>query len=265
MNAQHVVEGFIRALAAQDESRAASFLSQDFGMQGGADRAGHLAWELEQFSERRRLLERGFTVRPIRVSAAAHVYGIFDHRGWFLVEDEFFLGADGLLVGNQRHFDVVTKLYFVRGQPVRRAVAVPRPQAIHARMLARGVSDEQVGCSPTEECLTLKFRLEGDDLAHRLLPIRVISKSVAATHEVEFRGIGNAYFVPELFARIDGRRVLVPADRMNIWCVTVMLADGRSEVISHPDRLEYEFDEKVLQTTVTDALDHDWEERVCNV
>lgn len=265
MTAQQVVEGFIRALAAQDASAAASFLSPDFGMQGGADRAGHLAWELEQFSERRRLLERGFTVRPIRVSAAAHIYGIFDHRDWFLVEDEFFFGADGLLVGNQRHFDVVTKLFFVRGGPVRRAVAVPRPQAIHARMLARGVVAENVGRSPAEDCLTLKFQLQGDDLSHRLLPIRVISKSVAATHEVEFRGIGSAYFVPEMFARIEGRRVLVPADRMNIWCCTVMLADGRSEVISHPDRLEYEFDEQVLQTTITDALDHDWEEKGSDV
>ena len=265
MKADQVVEGFIRALAAQDAATAESFLSPAFGMQGGTDRAGHLQWELGQFAERLQLLAQGFAVRPIRVSGGAHVYGIFDHRGWFLVEDEFFFGADGLLVGNQRHFDVVTKLYFVRGQLARRAVAVPRPQAIHARMLARGVVEEQVGRSPAEECLTLKFQLEGDDLAHRLLPIRVISKSTAATHEVEFRGIGSDYFVPEMFARIVGRRVMVPADRMNIWSVTVMLADGRSEVISHPDRLEYEFGEKVLQTTVTDALDHDWEERVRNV
>ena len=260
MERVQVIEGFIRSLAAQDASAAERFLSPDFGIQGGDDRLGFLNWELEQFAERAELLAGGMNVAAVREVQGGLVVGMFDRRGWLLAEEEYHFAADGLIGGNQRLFDVVAKLHFSFGSDsVLRAVSVPRPHAVHARVLDARAIDQRVGSSPVDGGLTLKFALQGDDYSTLMLPVRVVSKDAASTSVVEFRGLRNEFFVPNMFATAVGGDVFVPSDRMNVWCLTVVFEDGSCVEVSHPSERVYRYEKPVAHVTLTDALDNDWE------
>jgi hypothetical protein len=205
-------------------------------------------------------LAGGFKVTPVREVQGGLVVGMFDRRGWLLAEEEYHFASDGLIGGNQRLFDVVAKLHFSFGSDtVLRAVSIPRPHAVHARVLDARAIDQRLGSSPVDGGLTLKFALYGDDYSTQMLPVRVVSKTKAATSVIEFRGMKSKFFVPNMFATAVGCDVFVPSDQMNVWCLTVVFEDGSCLEVPHPSERVYRYDKPVSHVTLTDALDNDWE------
>lgn len=253
-----VVREFIEALRCGDRAAAKACLSPDFGISSSERADDFLTWELSQFHPRRYLLERGYSVEFDRIVEPSTFYSILDSRGWLLYEDEFFFDDQDRIIGNQRMFDVVTKLHFVAGD-VFRGICLPRFFVRHARILNQNLLWSFVKDSSAEGSTIIKYAVSGDDFVSRNIDLRIIGESFAQTVHVSARGMDSKHFVDNMFCGIDGFRVMVPVDRMNIWCISVMLEGGEWVVVEHPSKSVYEFDAKVQKVVLTDALDHDWE------
>ena len=259
MNEDRVIDGWFGALCRGNAEEAARFLSPSFGINAGLCAHAYIDWELREFRERSHLLSSGYSVKFLRDEGRGKVFGVFDGCGRFLFEDEYCFGSDGLLVGNQRECDVVTKFHFVRGREPMRALCIPDARVRHARVVDPLVRQQLCGLGALGSSMILKFVLRGDDLGAHPSVVRLMFADRVCSTEVVFRGIRSPYFVDDMYARIDGSRVMVPVERGNIWSLTVVFMDGSAQEIGHPDRSIYLFAKPVSVVYLTDALDNDWE------
>ena len=267
-----LIRDFVRAAARGDFEVARRLVSPAFGRHDGKGADAWLRHEASEYAARASafgiddesevvLLEKGL---PGLVTFA--VVGAGGELGF---EDALGIGPDGLVVGNQRAFEIVSKLAFVAPGRTRRSLAirghgmdimVARPETLRV--------DDLV----LEPCMTwhedrfrsMSFTIPGDDFLGRVVRFTLFGENedsdfVREKSDVWLRGRDDPFFEDGLFPIVEGRTVTVSPGRLKLWSVSVAGEEPyMSKTIDNPPRGTLTFDHPVRMAVVTDALDNDW-------
>jgi hypothetical protein len=264
-----IVAAFVAALAAGDAAGAGACLAPDFGLHEGMGRDGWLDHELGEFS--RRWAACGFApgdalgIAPSAAPAGLRGFLVLDAAGGFVYEDALCVGPDGLIRGNGRGVEVVSKLQFERGRPTRRAVAIRSHgrdiAAVTPLDAAEDVVFEKAATWDEDRFHSFSFTVPGDDLRSRVARMRVTTRAGGETVSVLLRGADHPLFLGARWPELDGNRVAVDIGRGRLWGLAVGFEGGGTASVPHPSRPILEFDRPVEWATLTDALDNDWTTR----
>lgn len=259
-----VIQSWISALARGDEHTAGKLLSPVFGIHDGMTRAQYLAHELLEF--RKRCIGFGVPEKPA-VIFDAHAGGrvrvfVLNSSGKFAYEDWLHLGDDGLIVGNGRMIEVVTKMHFDQSsRHPRRAMAIRS----HGLEILKVIPLFDVSSTSFERCDTYADdRFEILSYEDREPPIsmermfRALTTRGGLSFSAIMRGMDHPHFIPGRFPSIDGDSVMIDIDHGPIWSLTVRLEDGGVQTVECPQERRIGFGARVVSATVTDAVDNDW-------
>lgn len=260
-----VLDRFVRAVAAGDGFSAARCLSPSFGIHEGRTASGWIAHELREFGKRSRAfgLDEGLSVELLGHRCRdLRAFVVLDRYGRLVYQDAVRMAGDGLIAGSGRESEIVTKLSFSRSG-VRRGMAVRTPRGLIDSIIPINlIVDEfelRSGAGFAEDGFQIaNFTVRDDHLESRAAKFSLRAGRSRETVEVWLRGIDDPFFVGSLDPQFEGGAVYLASKGMRYWSLSVLLADGRSLVVDHPDRQEYRFDAPVIRAVLTDALDNDW-------
>lgn len=260
------VAGFLSAVARSDRATALRMLSLDFGVHEGRSSVEWVDHEIREYARRRRSFGLEFDPIVEAVACTGHELRFVVRRadGGFGYQDAICFDSDDALRGNNRLFEVVTKLSFSPQRPVCRALAVRSPRArIQSVVPIDLVADSvELRRPPTEDedgFAVVQIALRDDDLLERVARFRIRDEAgVGQSFDVLMRGASGPDFVADLHPQIAGQNVAIPESPLPWWSLTVALADGRTETVVHPQPGNHEFQALVVWASATDALDNDW-------
>jgi|HigsolmetaAR206D_1030411.scaffolds.fasta_scaffold00264_29 hypothetical protein len=268
MKGQAAISDWIFSLASGDRDRAAALLSDEFGMHDGMDAVAYLNHEISEFRERREGF--GLPARPeilIKPEGdGAYLIHVLTDHGHLAYEDRLHVDRDGKIVGNGRPLEIITKLAF--------STALERPVRAMAIRGHREPIRSLTPLFPTKWFSFMPagtFSIDGFHVAHfdegeespktEARSFRFLIGNRGVSVHAVMRGIDHPFFSADRFPRISGRRVHIDLSRGPIWSVTARLRDGSVRSVDCPRIETLEFETDVLQATVTDAVDNDWEGR----
>jgi hypothetical protein len=242
-------------------------LSTDFGIQEGRSLQEWLAHEGREFEMRRQGFGIDAETLSIRVDHHRQpgriTFSVMGAQGQVAYQDTWSFDDAGRMIGNGSRFETVAKLHFdASGSPLR-ALAVRSAKGSIVSVVPIGVAASEAvlnqGMRADEDGFaTFTMAVENDDLRGFGAKFRIADDAgVRSTEAVWMRGVDEAGFTHGLFPRIDGRSVIVPGQGPS-WSLSVVLSDGSTQCVDHPQPGIYEFDAAVGIAILTDALDNDW-------
>jgi hypothetical protein len=264
MTATSVIRRWIEALSTGNEAVAEAFLSGRFTKHDGMTREQYLRHELTEFRERK----DGFDVpdapdviEEATADGLSHII-VLSASGGLAYEDWLRLDESGLIVGNDRMFEVVSKLQFSTAtERPHRALAIRSHGAdiLHAFPLFSTAFSDFVPCDTYESD---RFNLltfdDEEDLVSIERRFRAVTERERATFSALLRGTDHPYFIGERYPQISGCHVDIDVERGPIWSVTARFENGRNQTIDCPKASRIAFPADVVSVTMTDAVDNDW-------
>jgi hypothetical protein len=264
MMGKSAIAGWIGALSKGDADLAETFLSSSFRVHDGMMRDVYLRHELSEFRQRRDGFDVPDAPKVVELDnrdGLRHIV-VLSSTGNLAYEDWLKLDADGLIVGNDRCLEVVSKISFSdAAERPRRAMAIRS----HGAELRQVVPLFPVSFSEFTRCDTYendRFDILTFDDDQPFVSVerqfRAITTQQRMTFSALMRGTDHPYFIPDRLPRIDGKVVWTDVHRGPIWSVTARMEDGSVLTVDCPKENRIEFSSIVLSVTMTDAVDNDW-------
>lgn len=259
-----IIERWIAALAVGDVETAGTLLSPAFKIHDGMSREQYLRHELQEF----KLRKEGFgisacptVVETNEAPGTRHII-VLSSSGHLAYEDWLSTDEQGLISGNGRPIEVVTKMSFnERAARPHRAMAI-RSHGAEILQVIPLFSVSQCEFTRCDTYADDRFNILSFDDDEPFLSGDRSFRAVTAIERMTFsalmRGMDHPYFVPDRFPQIDDRSVQIDIARGPVWSVTARMDNGRVETIDCPRNEWIEFPAAVVSATLTDAIDNDW-------
>lgn len=262
------IPSLIEALFRGDAAAARNFIDPDFGIHDGHNAETWLVHEISEFAKRRPALNLEavqVTDQASRTIPGAISFAVLCQDGRFVFEDSLKIGPTGLVRGLGRRFEIVTKMHYRAGQPLRRGIAIRSPRGDIVKAVVLGVEHDDAQLHPgsshdDDHFFTLDFSIPVDNHEgiHANLFVRD-SAGVSAIEPIFLRGYDSPHHGSVEFPGINGNMVSIfNVDHKRLWSLSVRLEDGSDETVEHPTGGKYRFDLPVQSAIVTDAMDNDW-------
>jgi hypothetical protein len=267
-----VVERFLFAIVAGDTASAVSLCSSDFGVHDGRRMIDWIKLKESEYAIRASSFGVGSDVRLVRVRGlpGSVSFAVMAEDGTFLYEDSIVVGNDGLIVGNGRRFEVVTKLLFEQGRKTARRGVEIRATGVSIELV------QPVGFVPISSSFSRSMtfgsdsfhsyvmEVNSDDVSCRVMDFHFVGSGPNGVFEVDFpvwmRGVDDPFFVGGLFPEIDGFFVTLPQGMRRYWSLSV--SPDRPSLPFVVERPEggsvVECPWPVDTAVITDPLDNEW-------
>ena len=262
---------YANTLVKQDAVAARSYLSTDFRLHEGRNAEEFIAHEINEFAERIEpyRLKDGVNARVIDLNQETGdiYYLVYNKDGMMIYEEHNRINQDLAIIGNQHIWELITKLKFRKGRDGRvshsRGLCVRQnhyqPQAliVHSHVVEEY---SLMRCEYETDSYVCEFGLAADTGNNQLVDISIFGDQPASRErrKIKMRGYDHLYFRPDLFPRIDGKSVQLPAYDSQFWSMSITFSDGTHKQIYHPKQQSYFFDKDVEIAIVVDAVDNDW-------